>query len=56
MADLSLRWAHRPYCWFCRAAAHNDFSVDPDQTPPSPVFFFMGHSKRRATPHVHSLC
>ena len=21
-ADLSLRWAHRLFCWFCRAAAH----------------------------------
>ena len=20
--DLSLRWAHMPFCWFCRAAAH----------------------------------
>ena len=21
-ADLSLRWAHMPFCWFCHAAAH----------------------------------
>ena len=21
-ADLSLRWAHRSFCWFCRATAH----------------------------------
>ena len=21
-ADRSLRWAHMPYCWFCREAAH----------------------------------
>ena len=21
-ADLSLRWAHMPFCWFCREAAH----------------------------------
>ena len=21
-ADLSLRWAHRPFCWFCHSAAH----------------------------------
>ena len=20
-ADLSLRWAHMPFCWFCHAAA-----------------------------------
>ena len=20
--DLSLRWAHMPFCWFCRALAH----------------------------------
>ena len=23
---LSLRWAHRSFCWFCRAAAHIIFS------------------------------
>ena len=21
-ADLSIRWAHMPFCWFCREAAH----------------------------------
>ena len=21
-ADLSLRWAHRSFCWFCHSAAH----------------------------------
>ena len=21
-ADLSLRWAHIPFCWFCHEAAH----------------------------------
>ena len=21
-ADLSLRWVHMPFCWFCHAAAH----------------------------------
>ena len=21
-ADLSLRWAHQPFCWFCHVAAH----------------------------------
>ena len=24
-ADLSLRWAHRPFCWFCHVVAH--FSI-----------------------------
>ena len=23
-ADLSLRWAHMPFCWFCHAVAHVD--------------------------------
>ena len=23
-ADLSLRWAHRSFCWFCHAACHFD--------------------------------
>ena len=22
-ADLSLRWAHKSFCWFCHAVAHN---------------------------------
>ena len=21
-SDLSLRWAHMPFCWFCNVAAH----------------------------------
>ena len=25
-ADLSLRWAHMPFCWFCHDAAHLIFS------------------------------
>ena len=24
-ADLSLRWAHMPFCWFCHDAAHMSF-------------------------------
>ena len=24
-ADLSLRWAHRLFCWFCRALVHKSF-------------------------------
>ena len=28
-ADLSLRWAHMPFCWFCHEAAHlNCTSID----------------------------
>ena len=34
-ADLSLRWAHMPFGWFCHAAAH---SIDPDQTASSGAF------------------
>ena len=26
-ADLSLRWAHMPFCWFCHEAAHRIFAV-----------------------------
>ena len=26
-ADLSFRWAHRSFCWFCRAGAHISFFV-----------------------------
>ena len=22
LADMSLRWAHMPFCWFCHEAAH----------------------------------
>ena len=27
-ADLSLRWVHRSFCWFCHAAAQLSFSVN----------------------------
>ena len=27
-ADLSLRWAHMPFCWFCQEAAHLQFNND----------------------------
>ena len=30
-ADLSLRWAHMPFCWFCHGAAHICFPLLPDQ-------------------------
>ena len=33
-ADLSLRWAHMPFCWFCHEAAQMANTVDPDQTAP----------------------
>ena len=26
-ADLSLRWAHMPFCWFCHEAAHINLHV-----------------------------
>ena len=26
-ADLSLRWAHMPFCWFCHEAAHFPFYI-----------------------------
>ena len=25
--DLSLRWAHMPFCWFCRALAQNKVKI-----------------------------
>ena len=28
-ADLSLRWVHMPFCWFCHEAAHFMFLVAP---------------------------
>ena len=28
-ADLSLRWAHMPFCWFCHKAAHMYVQVTP---------------------------
>ena len=27
-ADLSLRWAHMPFCWFCHEAAHFKDSIE----------------------------
>ena len=29
-ADLSLRWAHMPFCWFCHEAAHLVFDYRSD--------------------------
>ena len=26
-ADLSLRWVHRPFCWFCRALTHTKLTT-----------------------------
>ena len=26
-ADLSLRWVHRSFCWFCRVVAHFSFQL-----------------------------
>ena len=35
-ADLSLRWAHMPFCWFCHKAAQILFHiVREDHNPPS---------------------
>ena len=27
-ADLSLRWAHMPFCWFCHEATHLNFYIN----------------------------
>ena len=27
-ADLSLHWAHMPFCWFCHVAAHFNIRQD----------------------------
>ena len=34
-ADLSLRWAHMPFCWFCHEAAQmwSDFSIKWETLP-----------------------
>ena len=32
-ADLSLRWAHMPFCWFCHEAAH--FSLECSRALPA---------------------
>ena len=34
-ADLSLRWAHMLFCWFCREAAHVTHSAAYPTSPPS---------------------
>ena len=65
-ADLSLRWAHKSFCWFCHVGA--DFfstlmilhkfsyrqvyanSVDPDQRLPNSLCIFQMHYCR-VTPH-----
>ena len=37
-ADLSLRWAHRSFCWFCRAATQIYFPVKLTLMPSVPKF------------------
>ena len=37
-ADLSLRWAHRLFCWFCRAATQIYFQVKLTLMPSVPKF------------------
>ena len=36
-SDLSLRWAHMPFCWFCYAAAPiiSNIILDASMCPPS---------------------
>ena len=38
-ADLSLRWAHRSFCWFCHEAAH--MKTKSLQQSIESVFFFF---------------
>ena len=37
-ADLSLRWAHMPFCWFCHALAHFVFLEDRKYIPKLSIF------------------
>ena len=37
-ADLSLRWAHIPFCWFCHEAAHLSFIFFVEITISDPSF------------------
>ena len=35
-ADLSLRWPHMSFCWFCHAASHITVGITPkNHYPPS---------------------
>ena len=38
-------WAHRPYCWFCRAMAHVEKEEAPDKEPHLWVQFEPCHEK-----------
>ena len=39
LADLSLRWAHMPFCWFCHDAAHIRFQESHVRDPTRPDIF-----------------
>ena len=40
-AHLSLRWAHRSFCWFCHDVAH--MKTKSLQQSIESVFFFLSH-------------
>ena len=46
-ADLSLRWAHMPFCWFCHVAVHLFYCISSALTGPLRLNF-----NARLTPHV----
>ena len=53
-ADLSLRWAHMPYCWFCHEAAH---ILNQQSTPVAKVHLnaFFRSCQGRPAGHVENV-
>ena len=45
-ADLSLRWAHMPFCWFCNEAAHIRLKTNQAQKGFDSFIIFLLNYKR----------
>ena len=55
-ADLSLRWLHMPFCWFCHALTHISYPHPPPPTPPpqnSKNMLLFTNNKRPCQTNFH---
>ena len=50
-ADLSLRWVHMPFCWFCYALVH--ISDDTQEMPQSWSTSFLRHQQKKRAANIN---
>ena len=53
--DMSLRWTHRSFCWFCPAAAQLLYIFTVDRNLPINVIFLFCFDAKNFTPYKFSL-